>query len=74
MQPTGFVCKCGSYYEAYFLFSRWAQRKAATRVPRDSSSRLSLHQPEALVPLGTKPGQRPEEGPVTDADAGAQEI
>lgn len=74
MQPIGFVCKCGSYYEAYFLFSRWAQRKAATRMRRDSSNRLGLNQPEALVLLGIKPGQRPEEGPVTDADASAQEI
>jgi len=22
MQPIGFVCKCSSYYEAYFLLSR----------------------------------------------------
>lgn len=54
MQPIGFVCKCSSYCEAYFILSRLTQRKAATRMWRESSSRLALHQPEGCWATGNK--------------------
>lgn len=54
MQPIGFVCKCSDYYEAYFLLSRLTQRKAATRMLKESRSRLALHQPEGCCAAGNK--------------------
>lgn len=54
MQIIEFVCKCSNYYEPYFLLSRLTQRKAATRMWKESSSRLAPHQPEGCCATGNK--------------------
>lgn len=57
-----------------FSYQGWLKGKqppGCERSPAADWLRTSLR---AVVPLGTKPGQRLEKGPVTDTDASAQEV